>query len=132
MRTAKTSIVAACALAGVLALAGCAQTPATPAKEQAGTQNRETMFQVSLLQSLTEGDFEGSVTVGELKKHGDTGIGTFAKMNVRSECKQKKPYPTIVDALATDILTDMKTDILTVNETGDDSKLVNCGTVFSP
>ena len=27
---------------------------------------------------------------------------TFAKMNVRSEHKQKKPYPTIVDALAAD------------------------------
>ena len=183
MSTVKT-IVAACALAGVLALAGCAQTSAEPAKEQADTQNRETMFQISLLQSLTEGDFEGSVTVGELKKHGDTGIGTFdgldgelvmvdgevwqaagdgkvnnmaddktipfgnvtfldadetldvsgiasfkdltaaldkrvealgvnnfyavridgtfAKMNVRSEYKQEKPYPTIVDALAAD------------------------------
>ena len=77
MRTVKTTIVVACALAGALALAGCAQAPATPAKDQAGTQNREAMFQVSLLQSLTEGDFEGSVAVGELKKHGDTGIGTF-------------------------------------------------------
>ncbi len=77
MSTAKTTIVVACALAGVLALAGCAQTPAEPAEEQAGTQNRETMFQISLLQSLTEGDFEGSVTVGEFKQHGDTGIGTF-------------------------------------------------------
>jgi acetolactate decarboxylase len=129
-------------------------------------------------------DFEGSVTVGDLKKHGDTGIGTFDglngelvmldgevwqaagdgsvnlmedaatipfgnvtfldsdetldvsgvesfeallkqldgrvaelgtnifyaaridgtfdKMNVRSEYKQEKPYPTIVDALAAD------------------------------
>lgn len=77
MSTVKVKSVVACALACVLALAGCAQTSTESAKEQAGAQNRETMFQISLLQSLTEGDFEGSVTVGELKQHGDTGIGTF-------------------------------------------------------
>lgn len=183
-------------LAGAIALGGCAQPGAQadtqstaqpesqPADSANQAQKREAMYQVSLLQSLTEGDFEGSVTVGDLKKHGDTGIGTFDgldgelvmldgkvwqaagdgsvnlmedtatipfgnvtfldsdetldvsgaasfeallkqldgrvaelginnfyavridgafdKMNVRSEHKQEKPYPTIVDALAAD------------------------------
>ena len=38
---------------------------------------RETLYQVALLQSLTLGYFDGSITVGNLKTHGDTGIGTF-------------------------------------------------------
>jgi acetolactate decarboxylase len=39
------------------------------------------MYQVSLLQSLLYGDYQGSVTVGELKTHGNTGIGTFHRLN---------------------------------------------------
>ena len=39
------------------------------------------LFQVSLLQGLTNGDYYGSVSIGELKQHGDTGIGTFNKLN---------------------------------------------------
>ena len=44
---------------------------AAPAKD------KETIYQVALLQSLTLGYFNGTVTVKELKTHGDTGIGTF-------------------------------------------------------
>ena len=44
-------------------------------------QNRDVMYQVSLLQSLAYGDYRGSVTVKELKQHGDVGIGTFNKLN---------------------------------------------------
>ena len=44
-------------------------------------QNRDVMYQVSLLQGLTFGDYHGSVPVTELKEHGDTGIGTFDRLN---------------------------------------------------
>ena len=40
-------------------------------------KDRETIYQVALLQSLTLGYFDGTVTVKELKAHGDIGIGTF-------------------------------------------------------
>ncbi len=46
-----------------------------------GTADRETVYQVSLLQGLTFGDYHGSVTAAELKTKGDTGIGTFDKLN---------------------------------------------------
>ena len=39
------------------------------------------VYQVALLQSLTQGYFDGIVKVGELKRHGDTGIGTFDGAN---------------------------------------------------
>ena len=43
--------------------------------------SRDIIYQVSLLQGLTNGDYYGSITVGELKQHGDTGIGTFNGLN---------------------------------------------------
>ena len=50
-------------------------------KSNAFNQNRDVMYQVSLLQGLAYGDYCGSITVGELKQHGDTGIGTFHRLN---------------------------------------------------
>ena len=44
-------------------------------------RNRDIMYQVSLLQSLAYGDYNGSVTVSELKEHGDIGLGTFDRLN---------------------------------------------------
>lgn len=39
--------------------------------------DRETINQIALLQSLTLGYFDGSISVKNWKKFGDTGIGTF-------------------------------------------------------
>ena len=39
------------------------------------------LFQVSLFQALTLGGFDGEISVAELKKHGDTGIGTYSGVN---------------------------------------------------
>lgn len=52
-----------------------ATTTAAPA------QNKETIYQVALLQSLTLGYFDGVISVKDLKKQGDTGIGTFEGLN---------------------------------------------------
>lgn len=49
----------------------------TASAAQPSKVQRETIYQVALLQSLTLGYFDGSITVGNLKTHGDTGIGTF-------------------------------------------------------
>ena len=53
----------------------CAAFAGEPAPE------RETLFQVALLQSLAQGYFDGVITVGGLKARGDTGIGTFDALN---------------------------------------------------
>jgi acetolactate decarboxylase len=39
--------------------------------------DRGTLYQVSTIGALTQGAYDGVVPVGELKKHGDFGIGTF-------------------------------------------------------
>jgi len=42
---------------------------------------KNSFYQVALLQSLMLGEFDGSISVTELKKHGDFGLGTFDKVN---------------------------------------------------
>jgi len=49
--------------------AGCTQT--------AVTQDRETMYQVSTFNALSQGVYDGNVTFGTLSEHGDTGLGTL-------------------------------------------------------
>ena len=58
-------------LAGAMLFNTASTTMAAPA------QDKETIYQIALLQSLAMGYFDGSITVKELKTHGDTGIGTF-------------------------------------------------------
>lgn len=41
----------------------------------------DVLYQVSLLHGLASGDYQGSVTVGDLKQHGDIGLGTFDRLN---------------------------------------------------
>ena len=40
-----------------------------------------TLFQVSTSGALVEGISQGVVTVGELKRHGDLGLGTYADLD---------------------------------------------------
>jgi alpha-acetolactate decarboxylase len=45
------------------------------------TADRDTLYQVSTIDALMQGVYDGNVTIGELKKHGDFGIGTFDKLD---------------------------------------------------
>ena len=73
-----------CALALALAmLTACGESSSASEskKDETPKADRETIYQVSLLQGLTLGDYNGSVSVKELKEKGDTGIGTFEGVN---------------------------------------------------
>ena len=48
---------------------------------QSQDADRETMYQVATLQSLMVGNYDGFVPVSELRKHGDTGVGTFERID---------------------------------------------------
>jgi len=39
--------------------------------------NRDTLFQVSTIEALFRGEYDGNLTFGKLSRHGDFGIGTF-------------------------------------------------------
>ena len=72
----KKKLIAA-SLAGAVTLGagiGASHGYAAPA-------DRECIAQVALLQSLAQGYFGGTVTAGQLRTLGDTGIGTFEGLN---------------------------------------------------
>lgn len=42
---------------------------------------KDMIFHYSVLKALDNGILEGTITTGELKKHGDNGLGTFNELN---------------------------------------------------
>jgi acetolactate decarboxylase len=60
-------------LEGSLALVKPAWHHLTPGSDHAAGE----LYQTSLMSALLEGIYEGEVTYGELRKHGDFGLGTF-------------------------------------------------------
>lgn len=44
-------------------------------------EHDDAIFQASLFEALVEGVYEGDITYGELKKHGDFGLGTFNRLD---------------------------------------------------
>ncbi|GIO34462.1 MULTISPECIES: acetolactate decarboxylase [Paenibacillus] len=55
------------------------QTPQAPVATTTykAQENKNTLFQYSTINALMKGQFDGEMTLGELNKHGDTGLGTF-------------------------------------------------------
>ena len=69
---------------------------AVPAFSQDDTKS-DKLFQVALLQSLMQGEYDGVITVGELKNFGDIGIGTFQSVNGELIMLDGKVYQAIWD-----------------------------------
>ncbi|OPY39160.1 MAG: Alpha-acetolactate decarboxylase [Methanoregula sp. PtaU1.Bin051] len=55
------------------AAAFCSSLPKSPVP----SQNRDTLYQVSTIDALLQGSFDGTEPVSEMLRHGDFGIGTF-------------------------------------------------------
>ena len=71
--------------------------PSLSACSSGQEKNRETIYQVALLQSLTQGYYDGIIQVSELKQHGDTGIGTFEGVNGEMIVLDGKVYQALGD-----------------------------------
>ena len=48
---------------------------------ECSSQEKEMIFHYSVLKALDNGVLEGDMEIGELKKHGDFGLGTFNKLD---------------------------------------------------
>ena len=101
MNKVKAVILAA---AMILSLAACStQQPENNSSEQPVNNNEqkkndsETIYQVALLQSLTQGYYDGIIKVSELKEHGDIGIGTFEGVNGEMIVLDGKVYQALGD-----------------------------------
>ena len=76
----KKILVVLLAAAMMVSLAACSDQQSGNDSEKS-EPDRETIYQVALLQSLTQGYYDGIIKVSELKQHGDIGIGTFEGVN---------------------------------------------------
>jgi acetolactate decarboxylase len=61
------------------------------------------MFQISTSGALVEGLYQGAITVGDLRQHGDTGLGTFEDLDgemilVDGHCYQARSEGTVTEA----------------------------------
>jgi len=68
----------------------------------------DSMYQVSLMQAFMHGEYNGVITVGDLKSHGDTGLGTFEGVNGEM---------IILDGVVYQAATDGSINVMENNET---------------
>jgi acetolactate decarboxylase len=61
---------------------------------------RDVLYQTSPFIALNQGDFDGTVSCGELKKHGDTGLGTFNNLDGEMIMIDGRIYQVKIDGIA--------------------------------
>ena len=76
---------------------------------QAQKPSPETIFQVSTLDSLMAGNFDGVTTFGRLKRLGDFGLGTFDQLNGEMIELDGKVYQVTADGRANMVKPSAKT-----------------------
>ena len=65
--------------------------------------DKDTLYQVALLQSLTQGYYDGILKSEDLLKHGDTGIGTFEGVNGEMIVLDGKIYQAVSDGSVNEV-----------------------------
>lgn len=81
---------------------------------QNATDNNDTLFQYSTLGSLLEGVYDGEMTYGEVRQHGDFGLGTFNELDGEMVEIDHQVYQVRADGIAYEVSDDMKTPFAVV------------------
>lgn len=76
-------------------------TPLFACSSSASGQYAETLTQVSTIDALMEGVYDGVISCGELKKYGNFGIGTFHALDGEMVVLDGKVYQVKYDGAAT-------------------------------
>ncbi len=91
-----------------IAIAGCS----SPAQQPA--DNKDILYQYSTLGSLMAGVYDGEMTFGELKQHGDFGLGTFNTLDGELIELDGQFYQVKSDGVAYTVKDEMKTPFAVV------------------
>ena len=67
-------------MASCLCFSACSSQNGTYADSEDCSVGNDTVYQVAQLHSLIQGYYDGVITVGELRKHGNIGVTTNAEM----------------------------------------------------
>ena len=76
IKTYMPAIITAVCLLGI-SISGCSHSPGTQADPGGDTAQRETVTQISTIDAILNGVYDGVIDFGTLKEYGDFGIGTF-------------------------------------------------------
>ena len=77
-------------------------------------QNNDVLFQTSTINALLEGVYDGEIPYGELKQHGDFGIGTFNALDGEMIGLEGAFYQVKADGVASVVADSMKTPFAVV------------------
>ena len=66
-----------CCVLGAVWLAGCASPGSGRGAGSSGAGGRDVLFQVSTMNAVLEGVYDGVLPCGEFRRHGDVGTGTL-------------------------------------------------------
>ena len=77
-------------------------------------ENADVLFQVSTINALLEGVYDGEITYGELAQHGDFGIGTFNNLDGEMIGLEGVFYQIKTDGIAYPVDDSMKTPFAAV------------------
>lgn len=68
-------------LLGTIFLSGCRTPRPSEQQNRLSATESDFMYQYSIIDALMAGVFDGDLTIGQLKKKGDFGVGTFNKVD---------------------------------------------------
>ena len=77
-------------------------------------EDRETLYQVSTIDALMQGVFDGILPISELKKHGDFGIGTFDALEGEMIVIDGRVYHAKADGRVYTVMDNATTPLATV------------------
>ncbi len=77
-------------------------------------ESEDVLFQVSTMNAIFRADYDGEITYGELKQHGDFGIGTFDALDGELFALEGKFYRIKADGKAYPVDDSMKTPFAVV------------------
>jgi acetolactate decarboxylase len=97
---------------------GCGSS-ATATPSNAG----DVLFQYSSLQTLMAGVYDGELTAGELRQHGDFGLGTFNKLDGEMVVLDGTVYQVKTDGVAYRVADSQKIPFAEVTEFGADQTI---------
>ena len=88
-----------------------------------GNNNDDSMYQVSLMQAFMHGEYNGVVTVGDLKSHGDIGLGTFEGVNGEMIILDGAIYQAAADGSINVMSDNEKIPFATITKFDEDTKI---------
>jgi acetolactate decarboxylase len=101
-------------LAVAIVFAGAAVYSGLAKQAPVNSADRDTLYQISTISALMQGVYNGTIPVGDLKKHGDFGIGTFDRLDGEMIVLDGKVWQAKADGTVSPATDDQTTPFATV------------------